>query len=434
MTAAALPRPVLGPPPPPRVPPAERRRLPNGVRLVTALGGGTPHLALRLVLPAGSAADPCGGAGTASLVGSLLLEGTARTDAAELHRRLDALGASLDVQVGHDFAEVRALFLSDTVADGIALLAEAVTSPAFPAAEVERVRGETLDALAGRDDEPANVADDRLAAALFGAEHPYGLRVWGTSGTLAAIPRAALVRFHAERFRPDGAVLMAAGDAGGADLHALLADAIAGWRGRAAPVAVPPPFAPAGATVHLAWPDAAQAEIRLAAPGLPRRSAEWIPAVVANHILGGSTITGRLGANLREARGWTYGVRSGFAAGVGPGGWIAEMATDVATARAAVAEMRREVERMARERVAPAELRRAKDALILSLPGAFATPLRVASRFTTQEAYDLPEDYWTRFRSAVERVNADDVLRIARTQWPAAGLTEVTVGGPGADG
>lgn len=425
---AVLPRPRPGPPPDARVPAAERWTLPNGLRVAAALRPGVPHLALRLIVPAGSAADPAAHPGAASLVAALLTEGTRHRDAAALHERLDALGASVDASAGHDFAEVRASFLAGTVAEGLALLAEIVAAPAFPADELERIRAETLDALQARRDEPANVADDRFAAELFGPDHPYGRPTWGTEEAVAALPRAALLAFHSERFRPGGSVLIAAGDPGEVDFAATLTEAFAPWSGTAPPrphLAAP---RPSRAPVHLAWPDAHQAEIRLGSPGLARASADWIAAAVANHILGGSTITGRLGANLREARGWTYGVRSGFAAGAGAAGWTAETAVDVEVATAAVREMRREMGRLTREPVPPEELERARDALVLSLPRAFETPARVASRFATAEAYGLAPDYWERFRERVGAVTAADVLRIAREHFAPDRLTEVVVG------
>src|SRR5690606_14160791 len=98
-----------------------------------------------------------------------------------------------------------------------------------------------------------------------------------------------------------------------------------------------------------------------------------------------STITGRLGANLREEKGWTYGVRSGFSAGLQRGAWGVETAVDDEVSDAAVAEILGELERFCAEPVGEDELRRAKDAMVLSLPRAFESPARIVSRFATLE-------------------------------------------------
>ena len=425
-----LPRPTLGPPPAPRVPRPERYALANGLRVVAAPRTGVPQVALRLVLPAGSVAEPREYPGTASLVGHLLTEGTDATSADELHARLDLLGAGVSPSVGHDFTEIEAVLLSETLAEGIALLAEIVTRPVFPPDQTERIRAESLDALIARQDEPANVADDRALLEAFGA-HPYGTPAFGTAEGIRGVPREALAAFHAAHYRPAGALVVAAGEFDPEELREALERGFAGWSGAAEPVPCPPtPTRPANAGKLVAhpWDDAEQSEIRVIGVGMGRRDPDWIRAGVANFLLGGSTITGRLGANLREDKGWTYGVRSTFSAGVLPSGWLVETAVDAEVTADAVAETLREMRRLMDEPVDEAELRRAKDALMLSLPRLFETPSSVAGRLSTLEAYDLPRDWWDRYPAAVEAVTAADVQRIAREHFDPDRVVRVVVG------
>jgi len=432
-TLPVLPRPTLGPPPAPRVPRPERYALANGLRVVAAPRAGVPQVVLRLVLPAGSVAEPRDFPGTASLVGHLLTEGTESTSADELHARLDLLGAGVQPSVGHDFTEVETVLLSETLAEGVALLAEIVTRPVFPPDQTERIRAESLDALVARLDEPANVADDRALLEAFGA-HPYGLPPFGTTEGIRTVPREVLAAFHAAHYRPAGALLVAAGDFDPAELREALERGFAGWSGAAEPVVHPPiPAHPAnaGRLVAVPWPDAEQSEIRVIGLGISRRDPDWIRAGVANFLLGGSTITGRLGANLREDKGWTYGVRSAFSAGVQPSGWLVETAVDGEATADAVAETMREMRRLMEEPVGAAELRRVKDALMLSLPRLFETPTGVAGRLSTLEAYDLPRDWWDRYPAAVEAVTADDVRRIAREHFDPERVVRIVVGAVG---
>jgi len=430
-TPAVLPQPRLGPPPAPRVPRPERYTLANGLRVVAAPRPGIPQVVLRLVLPAGSATEPRGHPGTASLVGHLLTEGSDTTSAGEIHARIDLLGAAVHANVGHDFAEVEMVLLSETLAEGVGLLAEVVSRPAFPDDQTERIRAESLDALIARLDEPANVADDRALLEAFGPGHPYGLPAFGTAEGIRTVPREALAAFHTARYRPDGAFLVAAGEFDPAELREALQAGFRGWIGAPEPLVYPPtPARPAasGRLVAVPWEDAAQSEIRIIGMGMERRDPDWLRAAVANFLLGGSTITGRLGANLREDKGWTYGVRSSFASGLAPSGWMAETAVDVEVAAAAMDEMLKEIRRVMDEPVDAAELRRAKDALMLSLPRIFETPSGVASRLATLEAYDLPRDWWERFPAAVEAVTAAEVQRIAREHFDPDGVVRVVVG------
>jgi zinc protease len=432
VNTALLPRPVSGPPVAPRLPEADRYTLANGLRVIAAPRQGIPQVVLRVVMAAGGAADPAGRFGTAALVGHLLKEGTLDRGGEALNARIDLLGAALNPSVGHDFAEVEAVLLSDTLAEGVRLLAEVVTRPSFPAAEVERIRAESLDALIARDDEPGNVADDRASREVFGPTHPYGRPSFGDVAGITAVSRDELAAFHAERYRPGGAFLVATGDFEPGLMRALLEEAFGEWSGSAAPVSYPeaPEVPPAaGEVLSVPWPDAAQAEIRLAGRGLERRSPEWAAGAVANYILGGSTITGRLGANLREAKGWTYGAHSGYSSGLVRGGWSAHTAVDAPVAGAAVEEMLGEMRRLMEEPVPAEELQRARDAIVLSLPRAFQTPGQVASRLTTLEAHGLPDDYYQRFTAEVAAVGGEDVARLAASLFHPGRVVGVVVGG-----
>lgn len=428
--ARALPRPRLGPPPAPRVPEAQRFTLDNGLRVVAVERPGLPQVVLRLMLPTGSGGDPAGRAGTAALTAQLLGEGTATRPAAALHAALDGLGAAFSAQATHDGSEVEMRLLAETLDAGLSLLAELLCEPAFPPGELERVRAELLDALEARLDDPANVADDRLMREVFGPEHPYGRLSIGTPDAVAMIARDELAGFHARHYRPAGAVLVAAGSVPPATLLRSLERSFAGWLGEAAAPALPPvpAHAPgAGRCVELPWPDAAQAELRLGGLGMERSSRDWVPGIVANYLLGGSTITGRLGRLLREEKGWTYGVRSGFSAGRQPGGWVVETAVEAEAAEAALEATLAEIERLCREPVGDDELQRARDALVLSLPRAFETPGRIVSRFATIESYGLAPDYWQRFAGEIAAVDAAAVQEMANRYFRAAGLARVLV-------
>jgi zinc protease len=431
IAAATLPLPEVGAPPVPTVPRPERFTLQNGLRVLAVHRDDLPQVAIRMVIPAGSVMDPADAPGVASLVGALLTEGTDDLSANVLNERIDMLGAALSARVGHDHAEVDLGLLSETLDEGLSLLAAVVSRSAFPERELERVRAETLDALDARLDEPANVADDEASRAVFGADHPYGRLPIGTAEGVSRLKRADLVAFHRSQYRPDGSVLVIGGDLSGPDLRGRLEQAFAGWTGSASSGSYPaaPPALAAGSTLlNIEREEAAQAEIRVAGLGMPRVSEDWVAASVANYILGGSTITGRLGSNLREDKGWTYGVRSGFAAAVQPGGWIVETAVGAEVAADALSEIRKEIEGMVSELVSEEELDRAKEALILSLPRAFETPARVVSRLATLEAYGLDADYWDRFPARVQQVTAADVMRIARTYFAPDQLVQVAVG------
>jgi zinc protease len=424
-----LPMPRGGVPPRPRVPAAERFTLSSGLGVVAVPHGTLPQVCLKLMMPTGAAADPAEMRGLAAITAALLPEGTERSTAEAINARLDALGASLSVNASHDFTQVEMLLLAETLDESLDVLGEVLCCPTFPAHEMERHCAEMIDALEARLDEPANIADDHVSAALFGSGHPYGHLSSGTIEGVRSLTRDAVSDFHARYLRPGGATLVVAGAFEIGALERAAERYLHSWTGMSGthPRAVVP-AAPAPRRIDVPWKGATQAEIRVASLGLARTSPDWIQASVANYLLGGSTITGRLGMNLREEKGWTYGVRSGFSAGVQPAGWVVDTAVESEVAEAAVEEILREIVAVVEGAVTSAELERAKEAMILSLPRAFETPARVISRFATAEAFGLGDRYWKEFPTRVESVGLDDVRRIAVEHFDPSRLVRVVVG------
>ena len=422
--------PAPGTPPRTEIPPALRWRARSGLRVVAIPSPALPVVSVRLVLPsAGASADPAGAPGTASLVTALIGEGTQEHDPDALNEIIDALGVALEAHASHDVAEVSLSSLPEVLDEALPLLAEVARSPSFPDDQVDRARGEVLDALEARSDDPGTVADDTAAASVFGPDHPYGRPVDGTREGVADLTPSDLRDFHAARYRPEGAVLLVAGPIEEFALRPLVDRAFAEWSG-----SMPPPAAPkcgkvSGREVRREW-DGGQAEIRLATAGIPRTSERWITAAVTNYLLGGSTITGRLGANLREEKGWTYGAGSALNPARGAGIWMAATAVEATVANEAVRVMLEEVRRLGSEPVTAYELRTAQDALVLSLARAFETVEARTARFASIDVFGLEEDYWERLTHRVRAVSAADVREMARTLLDPDRLIRVVVGAP----
>ena len=132
-----------------------------------------PGVSLSLVLPVGADSAGVECAGTASLVGKLLPEGAAGRSAREMALWIDGLGAHVGVAVGYDAIILSVNTLSDLLEDVLEVLAAVALEPDFLPAEVERCRGERLDAIRRLKDDPADVAADVLAELMYGT-HPYG--------------------------------------------------------------------------------------------------------------------------------------------------------------------------------------------------------------------------------------------------------------------
>jgi predicted Zn-dependent peptidase len=389
-----------------------------------------PIVALSLLLDAGGSRDPAGKPGLASLTAAMLTEGTRSRSAVELSDQVGFLGASLGAGAGPDSAQVNGGVLARHLPRFLELFADVVRNPAFPRADFERVQDQRLVSLLQQRDQPQAIAARTFVREFWG-DHPYGHPLSGTPESVKALRPADLRAFHARTYRPEVAELVVVGDVTEAGMRPLLERALGGRWGRSR-TAPPPPLTPRAAsapfrTVLLEKADAPQTYLLLASPGPSRSSPDFVAASVAFQVLGGGT-SSRLFRNLREEKGYTYGIYAGAdARRLGGASIIAGSVRGDVTA-ASLRELLDEAGRLRGEPVSGAELADAKNGLVLSLPGEFAAAGSIAGRLGDLALHGLPDDYWNRYAADVMSVTAEDVQRAAARYLDPDRLTLVLVG------
>jgi len=414
-----------------QIPRPERHRLPNEMMVAAVRRPRLPEATVSLVLPAGADSTGPNQSGLASLVAKVLPEGASGKSSREMATWLDGLGVHLGVAVGYDSMIVRLHTLSGQLAPALDALAAVALEPDFPPDEVERCRSERLDAIRRLKDEPADVAADVLAELLF-ADHPYGRLTRGREDTVESLAREDLAGFHAHRFSPRAATLVACGDLP-EDFSDLVAARFGDWWGEAVDTEPPAPARRVAnpGIVLVDRPGSAQSEIRIGGIGLRRGDPDEPGGRVANAILGG-LFNSRLNMNLREDKGWTYGARSTMSMRRSPGPLSLRAAVETAVTGAAVQEMLREVRAMRESPPTAGEMRTASGALTRSLPLRFETNAQIAGTIAEQAIYGLPDDYWDTFPSRIEQVSAGEVQDMALRLLDPDDLAVLVVGDAGA--
>lgn len=422
--------PAPGPLRPFHVPPIDRRVVAGGVPLFIVRMPRLPVVTSALVVRgAGEAAALPGEAGRAVLTADALDGGTRRRSGTALAQALEAVGADASVSAGWDSTTALASGPADGWKEALDLLAEMMLAPGFPEAEVERVREQALAQLQQRAKDPAALAADRAATLFYAEGEPYGRPLAGTEATLAGMGRDTLVTWAAERYRPGSAGVVVVGDIDADEVERVADGVLAGWEGQASPPPVPagePRFTTR--TVHVIdRPGAVQSELRLGHPGAARSIADHAELVVGNAVLGG-TFGSRLNMNLRETRGFTYGVRSGFAFRRGPGPFSITTAVDTAVTAEAVREVLGEVERYHADGPDDDEVRSARDYIAGVFPLGLETTGRVAGRVAELFVHELPDEDWTDWRDRVRRVERAGAHAAIRRYLRPEQLTVVVVG------
>jgi zinc protease len=421
-------RPPAGTERPFKVPAVKRFRLKNGLKVILAESHKLPLVGMELVVKTGNAANPKGHAGLADLVADMLDEGTKTRNALAIADDIATLGFNLGTNAGWDASSVSVSGLSENVDKALTIWADVLLQPTFDEKEFARVRDNLLTALRRRKDSPPAVAGLSFARVLYGDKHPYGWPGSGTEETVKAITTADLRKFWETYYRPNNAVLVVAGNITEADLRAKIEPLLKDWKVRPVPPVSVPRAAPMTRTkVFLVdKAGAPQSSIRIGLVGLERKSTDYYRALVMNHIIGGSFK--RLGLNLREQKGWTYGVSSFFEARRTPGPWSAGGEFVAAHTAESVAEILKEVKSLRDEDVSDKELQETKDELIKAFPARFATVNQIAAQMVTLAVYDLPDNELETYTKKVAAVTTAEVHKMAQKYLNPEHMAIVVVG------
>jgi zinc protease len=433
MTASAIrpARPAPGPPRDYRFPSFEKRPLPNGMQLLVATVAKLPLVTVTAIVDAGAVCDGDGLDGLARLVAKLLLEGTESNDGAQLIDRFERLGASVDAAADWDSAAVTMTALTENLSAAFEIFAEVMRAPAFREREIERLKAERLAELLQLRAEPRGLADELFTRFLYEPDSRYARSDGGDEQTVGAITRADVVRFFETRYRPSATTLIVTGDISPDAAERLAQGQLGDWRGGAAP-SIRSSDRPArqDRAVHIiAKPDAPQSELRIGHVGIPRNHADYFPTIVMNAVLGG-LFNSRINLNLREAHGYTYGAFSAFEWRRQAGPFVVSTAVRSDITDEAAREATSEIERIRSGLIGDDELSLATSYLDGVFPIRYETTAAIAAALANLVIYELPHDYYDRYRASVRAVGTVDVLEAARAQLHPDALQMVVVGDP----
>jgi zinc protease len=374
-----------------------------------------PLVTVLVAVRAGAELATAEKAGLPHLVNRMLLEGTTTRNAIAIAEEVDALGARLHRFTGQDASLVALDALTEALDPSLDLLADVVLRPAFAPKELERVRSELIADLQQLRDEPPQLSMQLFETVLYGTQHPYGLSIRGTEGSLKRITSEDVSTFYRARYVAPNATILAVGDVEPKALLARLEARFGTWPAgaRPAPVALPKAAPPRGVTFYLVdRPGAPQAQVRFGTLGLARRDASYPLAVLANEVFGGS-FGSRLNMNLREKQGYTYGARAFIVGRRTPGPFSGGGGIKSAATPAAIREILDELDGMRTRPPTGAELESARNRLLLSLAGRFETNSHVAGTLQELMNHGLPPNYYDTLGAKLVRFTPPDISRFA---------------------
>ena len=313
--------PAFGPPPVVKAPAPWNVTLTNGLAVSGIEDRELPIVAFEFSIDGGRLREDIARPGLANVTAEMLTRGTETKTRAQFENALKSLGAQVRVTAGDDRLFVSGNTLARNFAPTLALVEEMLLHPRWDAAELALVKAAVTAEIQGERAEPNVIAERVLARLVWGPDNILGKGPLGTEASIASFQPADLAAFHTSGLHPSNARLRIAGAVSQADAEAALASLASAWpAGTAHAVAAPTPTASGPTRVYFYdVPGAKQSVLLFANPGPARANADFYPASATNFLLGGGGFASRLTQQLREGKGYTYGVRSAFQGGATTG-------------------------------------------------------------------------------------------------------------------
>jgi len=400
-------------------PKVEHARLSNGVELVYLKGTAVPVTEMVIDFDAGRIADPLRARGTQALMLRLFDKGTARRAAPDVARLIERIGARMMIDAEADRTTARLWTPSANLSPALTLFAEMLRSPAFRAEEIETQRAGLLSDIADTLSRPGGTTE-RVLAELVDSGSPYARRQEPDDPTaVAALTRDDLLAFHRAWIRADKARIYVISDRPLAEIRALAEAVLGDWRGIGAAGVKDRPSAAASAPAQIVLIDTPGAPQSIVSAGhrtgLSGRD-DMIAVELANVVLGNS-FTSRLNSDLRERKGWSYGVEGRFETRVADAPYVIYAPVQQDRTGDAIAAIRRDiVEFMTSKPITPDEFREAVDNQVRSLSVGFDDAGAYLDAIRDSHLYGRPENYvatlGARYRALVP-ANVHDAMKRA---------------------
>jgi zinc protease len=390
--------------------------LENGVVVLAKETQTTPAVAINLAMRAGSVCDPADAPGTTFLLSRIIDRGTASHSAEWIAEELDSRGITVTITVTRHVFSLVCTCLAEDFEAVFGLLGEMLMTPTLPEAELAKRKGEVITAIRQDEDNPAVRATEALMAQLYPDGHPYGRRTKGTVDIVERLSRSELAALHAARFAPTelSAVVVGAVDAG--RVRETTERVFGRWRAPAPPPVVVAHVSPAAGRQRLVIPmmNKSQTDISYGFTTIARTDPSYYAYWLMNHVLGQYSMSGRLGASIRERQGMAYYVYSTIDANVVEGPLLVRAGVSPANVDRTIASIDDEIRSVAGGGVTEEELEDSRRYLVYAMPRALETNAGIANFLQTAEFFGLGLDYDVRLPGLLGAVTLDEVHAAAR--------------------
>ena len=416
-------RPAPGPAPEIQVGSYESFEAANGLKVIVVKNNKIPRVSYNLSLDLDGWSEGAL-AGTGDIAGDLLSKGTSSMTKAKIDESIDFIGARFNTGSSNIFGSS----LTRHTDKLLKIMSEVLLNPAFPQAEFDKIKKQTISGLQTQKDDPNAIAGNIRRVINFGKDHPYGELT--TETTVEAISLDDCKAFYNKYWKPNIAYLVVVGDTNLGEVKANVNKYFSNWkRGDDPRMTFAKPAMNSTSKLNFVHkPGAVQSVIGFShivdmEPGHP----DAIKASVMNTLLGGY-FGSRINQNLREKNGYTYGARSSLSpnrmiGNLNAGGSVRNEVTD-----SAMTELLYEINKLRNEPVTPEDLQTVKNYMTGTFALRLERPETVANFARNVARYGLPADYYQKYLQKVASVSISDIQMMAQKYLRTDAANLIVVG------
>jgi zinc protease len=401
----------------------------NGIKVLGAVNYETPTTTISLNIRSGQRDESLEQLGLAALTASMMNEATMKSTNEDLSNRLQKLGSTIQFGMSNNATTMAIRSLSENLDATLDIAAEKLLEPKFDSDDFERVKAQTLQAIEQSKTSPAVTVTSVYQQLLFGRDNPFAYLNIGTVESVSKLTLDDVKQFHADRYSPRIATIIAVSNFDQAALYKKLS-VFEPWQGDDIVVTALKPFPKIdGTKVYLIdKPGAAQSEVRIVKRSLTYdATGEFYRASLMNFVLGGN-FNSRINLNLREDKGYSYGARSGFDGEEDYGVYVASAAVRTDATKESIIEFEKEIRDYAENGITEPELKFTRSAIGQSDARRYETPRQKLTFLARIATFDLADNYVDEQNDILSSISQKELNQLAEKHLDMDDMIIVVVG------